>query len=34
MSDKKKTTKLCGYDQDNIMVRDKDLVNDLMEWES
>ena len=30
MSDKKKTTKLCGYDQDNIMVRDKDLVNDLM----
>jgi citrate synthase len=31
MSDKNKTTtKLCGYDQDNIMVRDKDLVNDLM----
>jgi len=25
-----KTTKLCGYDADNIKVRDKDLVNDLM----
>lgn len=25
-----KTTKLCGYDADNIMVRDKNLVNDLM----
>jgi citrate synthase len=25
-----KTTKLCGYDEDNIMVRNKDLVNDLM----
>lgn len=24
------TTKLCGYDEDNIMVRNKDLVNDLM----
>ena len=31
MSDKNKTTtKLCGYDEDNIMVRDKNLVNDLM----
>ena len=25
-----KTTKLCGYDADNIMVRDKNLVTDLM----
>jgi len=25
-----KTTKLCGYDEDNIMVRNRDLVNDLM----
>jgi citrate synthase len=31
MSDKNvTTTKLCGYDEDNIMVRDKNLVNDLM----
>ena len=31
MPDKnEKTTKLCGYDEDNIMIRNKDLVNDLM----
>lgn len=31
MADKiRKTTKLCGYDADNIMIRDKDLVKDLM----
>ena len=31
MSDKNhKTTRLCGYDADNIMIRDKDLVKDLM----
>ena len=31
MSDRnEKTTKLCGYDEDNIMVRNKDLVNELM----
>jgi len=26
----KKTTKLCGYDSDNIMIRDKNLVTELM----
>ncbi len=31
MSDRNEnTTKLCGYDEDNIMIRDKNLVNDLM----
>lgn len=31
MPDKsKKTTKLCGYDEDHIMIRNKDLVNALM----
>ena len=27
---KMKTTKICGYDADSIMVRDKQLVDDLM----
>lgn len=27
---KTKTTKICGYDEDNIVVRNKELVNDLM----
>lgn len=26
----KKTTKLCGYDEDNIMIRNKNLVGELM----
>jgi len=31
MSDRnEKSTKLCGYDEDNIMIRNKNLVNDLM----
>lgn len=31
MSEKKrKTTRICGYDEDRIMIRGKDLVNDLM----
>ncbi|MFQ5658993.1 MAG: citryl-CoA lyase [Gammaproteobacteria bacterium] len=26
----RKTTKLCGYDEEHIMIRNKNLVNDLM----